>query len=150
MEGFVLSTFVFLSYKCILTKETRVVQDLIEPLDGCEGSILMHNDVLYFSNPSNASYKRFNMTVHVSTDDGESWKEFLPVNSGRVGYSTLASLSNGKIGMLYEHATQSGRRVRFLFQLQSHLYHSTQSIERRNFVENFGCKGVNEKRAYAC
>ena len=65
--------------------------------------------MLYFSNPSNPSYKRYNMTVHVSRDEGASWRLFQTIDPGRVGYSALGLLPGGAaVGMLYEHADESG------------------------------------------
>lgn len=91
---------------------TRVVDDLPEPFDGCEGSILRHasQDTLYFSNPTNTSFLRFNMTIHVSTDHGSSWQEYLVIDQGRVGYSSLQLMLNDReIAMLYEHANHTGK-----------------------------------------
>lgn len=57
--------------------------------------------VLLFSN-ANSNSSRSNGTVRASCDDGETWpiqKVFAP---GAMAYSTLATLPDGRVGLLYE------------------------------------------------
>lgn len=60
--------------------------------------------VLLFSNAASQS-SRSNGTIRMSCDDGETWpiaKEFQP---GSMSYSTLATLPDGNVGLLYEPGT---------------------------------------------
>lgn len=69
--------------------------------------------VLLFSNA--ASQKgRTNGTVRASCDDGQTWpiaKAFRP--SGTMSYSTLATLPDGNVGLLYEPSFSSIRYAEF-------------------------------------
>jgi sialidase-1 len=54
---------------------SRLVPELKEPIDGCEGSLIgypSHNLTLY-SGPNSQDY-RVNMTLWASADGGDSWK----------------------------------------------------------------------------
>lgn len=59
---------------------------------------------LLFSNP--ASTKRENMTVRLSYDEGKTWPVSKTIYPGLAGYSSLALLPDGSIGMFYEHGAQ--------------------------------------------
>lgn len=91
---------------------TRVMRNMKNPFDGCEGSLMQDHrtGLLYFSNPWNASYLRFNLTVHYSSDYGESWNFLHLINAGRSGYSSMFVLQqNNSMGMLYERSTLPDR-----------------------------------------
>ena len=83
------------------------------PDPGCQGSILRMPDwgassgrgLLLFSNPPHPGpfEARKNLTVRLSDDNGQSWKEAREVYPGPGAYSSLAVLGDGStIGMLYE------------------------------------------------
>jgi sialidase-1 len=58
---------------------------------------------LLFSNPANAERNdRSNMTVRLSHDEGSTWPVSRQVCAGPAGYSCLAILADGNIGLLYE------------------------------------------------
>ncbi len=78
---------------------------LIEPI--CMASLInVKEGVLAFSNP-NTTKGRYNMTVKISTDDGNTW---LPENQllineyGSYGYSCMTMINENTIGILYEGA----------------------------------------------
>ena len=78
---------------------------LIEPV--CQGSLIRHRwpkgdrpGVLVFSNP--ASKKRDTLTVRLSFDDGKTWPVDRVICETSAAYSSLASLPDGDIGILYE------------------------------------------------
>lgn len=75
---------------------------LIEPV--CQASLIRvetpQSGLLLFSNP--ASKKREKMTVRLSQDDGKTWSASRLVAPGKAAYSSLAALSNGSVGLLYE------------------------------------------------
>lgn len=57
--------------------------------------------VLLFSNAASKT-SRSNGTVRVSCDDGETWPIAKTFASGQTAYSTLVTLPDGNIGLLYE------------------------------------------------
>ncbi|XP_077987946.1 sialidase-1-like [Glandiceps talaboti] len=67
----------------------------------CAGSVLIHNNLMFFANPANAS-KRVNMTVRWSEDFGKTWAGALVVDPGDSEYSCLSSVDDDHIGLLYE------------------------------------------------
>lgn len=82
---------------------------LVDP--GNNGAIIRHDPEaqpgtpqsrrLVFSNTADSTGRR-NLTVRLSCDDGKSWPVAIPIERGPAGYSTLVSLANGDIGVLYE------------------------------------------------
>ena len=79
---------------------------LVEP--PCEASILRFTERpkwgksrILFSNPASAK-GRANLTVRLSSDEGQSWAVSKQVNAGPSAYSCLAVLSDMTIGCLYE------------------------------------------------
>lgn len=78
---------------------------LIEPI--CQGSLLMYSfsgkesSKLLFLNPADENYRR-NMTLRLSTDEGETWIKNKVLFSGPAAYSDLTVLPNGNIGCFYE------------------------------------------------
>ncbi|WP_158588241.1 exo-alpha-sialidase [Galactobacter valiniphilus] len=57
--------------------------------------------VLLFSNAGSTS-SRTNGTVRISFDDGKTWSGSRVFQTGGMAYSTLATLPDGSIGLLYE------------------------------------------------
>lgn len=87
-------------------EHTTSRKGLIEPV--CMASLIKHNfenrDILIFSNPADQSVRQ-NMTIKVSTDEGETWptKYHTLIDEGRGrGYSCLTSIDENTIGILYE------------------------------------------------
>ncbi len=76
-----------------------IAEALIEPV--CQASLIsLGKGRLLFSNP--ADTKRVRMTVKLSPDDGQSWPVARVVHEGLAAYSSLTSLKDGRIGLLYE------------------------------------------------
>jgi len=78
---------------------------LIEP--HCQASILRYTwtasdekSRILFANP--ADKQRQNLTVRLSYDEGYSWPVAKTIHAGPAGYSCLAALPDGRIGLLYE------------------------------------------------
>ena len=63
--------------------------------------------VLLFSNAASTS-SRSNGTVRVSFDDGETWAASRTFHSAGMAYSTLATLPDGNVGLLYEPEAGNG------------------------------------------
>ncbi|XP_077988182.1 sialidase-1-like [Glandiceps talaboti] len=76
-----------------------VDETLIDPV--CDGSVLIHDGIMFFSNPAN-SKKRENMTLRWSLNYGASWEGALTIFSGGSEYSTLTSIDDNHIGLIYE------------------------------------------------
>ncbi|WP_379845127.1 sialidase family protein [Larkinella bovis] len=82
----------------------RVATDLPDPV--CQGSLIDYQPrrgkrVLLFSN-LNHQTSRENLTIRVSTDDGQRWSGGKTVYSGPSAYSDLVIQQDGQIGILYE------------------------------------------------
>jgi sialidase-1 len=60
---------------------------------------------LLFSNP--ASTRRERMTVRLSDDEGQTWSAARVVHDGPAAYSSLVTLPDGRIGVLYERGEKS-------------------------------------------
>lgn len=69
-------------------------------------------EVLLFSNAGSQS-GRSNGTVRASCDDGETWPMSKVFQPGTMSYSTMATLPNGNVGMLYEPSFDSIRYAEF-------------------------------------
>jgi len=85
--------------------DVRLDSTLIDPV--CQASLIRvgfpetgKTGQMLFSNP--ASKKRDTMTVRLSLDDGKTWSASRLVTPGSAAYSSLAMLSNGDVGLLYE------------------------------------------------
>ncbi len=85
--------------------ETWHDPELIEPI--CQASILRADSTgssvlgpILFSNP--AARERIRLTVRLSRDEGRTWPVSRLLYSGPSGYSSLAVLSDGSIGCLFE------------------------------------------------
>lgn len=69
-------------------------------------------EVLLFSNAGSQS-SRSNGTVRASCDDGETWPMSKVFQEGAMSYSTLATLPNGNVGILYEPGLDTIRYAEF-------------------------------------
>lgn len=64
------------------------------------------NPLIAFSNPASTD-KRVNMTVRWSRDGGRSWFASKTVHPGPSAYSSLADMSGGRLGLLFEGGVRS-------------------------------------------
>jgi sialidase-1 len=76
---------------------------LIEPV--CQASAVRRDNAVLFSNP--ASKRRENMTVKISRDNCQTWRELIQLHPGPAAYSDLAVLPDGTVGCLYEAGEKS-------------------------------------------
>jgi sialidase-1 len=79
---------------------------LIEPI--CQASLHRSSrpqekdkSLLLFSNPASLSQRRL-MTIRLSDDEGKTWPVSKLIHQGSAAYSCLATLPDGRIGLLYE------------------------------------------------
>nr|WP_238598616.1 LamG-like jellyroll fold domain-containing protein [Saccharothrix sp. ALI-22-I] len=79
-----------------------------------QGAVLaLRNGTLLFSGPSDPTDREL-MRIRYSTDNGVTWTAGGLVNGSRAGYSDLAELATGEIGLLYEGGTDfSADEIRF-------------------------------------
>ncbi len=87
---------------------TLVDQQLDDELYGpnCQGSLDSYLDstgqfVAIFSNPRH-KFRRENLVLQRSFDDGQSWEPIATIFEGYAGYSDLIVLQDGQIGCLFE------------------------------------------------
>lgn len=95
----------------------RFDEALFEPV--CMGSLLRSGDALIFANPKSSaprdpenpegSWKRENLTVRLSEDDGMTWPHARVIEPGASGYSDLAAGADGTVYCVYEDGSPSGR-----------------------------------------
>ena len=86
------------------------VRTLPEPLRGCEGSLVHHpaTDKLYFSHPDPAlDLLRNRLVVWSSANLGATWEEHAVVWPKAAGYSSLAVLPGGRLGVFYDRNNHS-------------------------------------------
>ena len=84
---------------------TRFVEELPQPINGCEGSMVRaegDDDVLFFSGPD-SRLLRTGMAIWTSRTGGDSWAKATTVDSGTSGYSSLQVMGTG-LGLLYEQS----------------------------------------------
>ena len=72
-------------------EEPYIVPDLVETIEGCEGSIVKDPSTgfLYFSIPNFRGIIRQNLTVFQSLDEGLKWNTYSSVDKGAVAYSAM-------------------------------------------------------------
>ncbi len=83
---------------------------LIEPR--CQASLIRYRPsdaeevpIVLFSNPADAE-KRYKMVLRLSVDDGRTWPAWKSLYPGPAAYSCLTTLSDGRVGCLYERGTK--------------------------------------------
>jgi sialidase-1 len=119
------STHVFLSARTLLLSRAQslstdggltfppmqLVPPLPQPLDGVEGSIVWHEPSrkLFLSSLQEDSLvgQRYNLTLHSSSDLGQSWQIDHVIDPGHSAYSAMALLPNQSIGILFERSNNS-------------------------------------------
>ena len=85
---------------------TPTVDDKNLPEPTCQGSLLRLDDhTIAFLNP--AGPKRANGTLRLTHDDGRTWASSRLAFPGPFAYSSMALLKDGRIGVLYEPASNT-------------------------------------------
>jgi sialidase-1 len=90
---------------------TRFDPVLVDP--AVQGSIIRYsfNDEgqsrLLVSNPAHP-HSRYNLTVRLSTDEGQTWPISKVIDPGNAAYSDLVIQADQRIGVLYERGNQGG------------------------------------------
>ncbi|QYC41521.1 Sialidase precursor [Nonomuraea coxensis DSM 45129] len=73
---------------------------------GANGAPVRTATALYSGNAHTSA--RNDLTVRLSTDDGATWPVRALIKTGTAGYSTMAVLANGQVGVLYEIGDTGG------------------------------------------
>jgi len=94
---------------------TRHDPALIDP--SCNAGITRYTrdgkDIIIFTNAASSS-RRENLTVKLSYDDGRTWPAARTIQAGPAAYSTVISLRDGNIGVLYERGEKdAAERITF-------------------------------------
>ncbi|XP_033119804.1 sialidase-1-like [Anneissia japonica] len=74
---------------------------LIDPIDA--GAILVHGGYLFFVNAA-SSKSRSNITLRWSANEGKTWDGALSIYRGPAAYSTLTSVDENHIGVVFERS----------------------------------------------
>ena len=77
----------------------KLHEALVEPV--CQASMITCHGHVLFSNPDSET-ARERLTVRASSDDGGTWHPTKVVYAGSAAYSSMAVLSDGRIGILFE------------------------------------------------
>ncbi|XP_071798845.1 sialidase-1-like [Asterias amurensis] len=80
----------------------RIDTTLIDPT--CAGSVLLHNDMMFFTNAA-SSLSRINLTLRWSANAGLTWAGSLVINPGVSEYSCLTVVDDNHIGIVYEEGS---------------------------------------------
>ncbi len=84
---------------------TRTSQGL--EANNCNGDILPWGKGLILHSYIKEKETRKGLTLAVSADGGDSWKDILTLQPGSAAYSTMVAFKNGDVGILYEDGTNS-------------------------------------------
>ena len=105
-------------------EEIRFDEALVEPI--CMASLLRVGNALLFANPDSTeprnpenplgNWKRQNLSIRLSEDEGRTWPYKRVIEPGVSGYSDLAADAAGAVYCVYEDGTPSdrGTHVKYL------------------------------------
>jgi sialidase-1 len=87
----------------------NVLNTLVQPLHGCEGSTLYHQSSrqLFYTGLGGTSVVRTNLSLFTSQDNGENWTFIKTIWPGPSAYSSLTTLNDHSIGVLHEAGNRS-------------------------------------------
>ena len=77
----------------------------LDPVANCQGSMIALPDGsgdLVFSGPRNSKHARANLSLALSSDEGNTWRYVVEVDTGVSEYSCIAPIAGRKTGILYE------------------------------------------------
>jgi sialidase-1 len=93
----------------ITFNKINVLNTLEQPLTGCQGSTIYHENTrqLFYSGLAETSFIRTNLSLHISNDNGENWRYIKTIYPGSSAYSSLTIMNDQSIGLLYEWANNT-------------------------------------------
>ena len=88
--------------------KVKILNTLVQPPGGCEGSSLYHQSTrrLFYSGLAVNVTQRTHLSLYVSKDEGENWSFIETIWSGPSAYSSLTTLTDQSIGILFEAGTK--------------------------------------------
>jgi sialidase-1 len=94
----------------ITFNRVNVLNTLVQPLHGCEGSTIYRQDSrqIFYSGLAETSTTRTNLSLHVSVDNGENWTFVRTICPGSSSYSSMTIMRDQSIGILYEKGLTAG------------------------------------------
>lgn len=97
--------------------KVTVLNNLVQPAYGCEGSTVYHSPTkqIFYSGLATTSTVRTNLSLYTSSDSGENWSYVKSICSGASGYSSMTIMSDQSIGILYEKGDKSGAPATLTF-----------------------------------
>ncbi len=75
----------------------------------CNGDIISYGKGLLLHSYIKGKDSRRTLTLAVSRDGGDSWKDILTLEEGPAAYSTMVRFRNGDVGVLYEAGLDGSR-----------------------------------------
>jgi len=86
----------------------KILNTLVQPSTGCEGSTLYHQNSrqLFYSGVAETT-SRTNVSLHISKDNSESWTYIKTIWAGPSAYSSLTTLKDQSIGVLFEGGSKT-------------------------------------------
>ena len=75
--------------------------------NSCNGDIINWGKDMVIHSYIKGKDARTGLTLAVSCDGGNSWADFITLQSGPAAYSTMVRFKNGDIGILYEDGSRS-------------------------------------------
>ena len=75
--------------------------------NNCNGDILPWKKGLILHSYIKEKDDRTGLTLAISADGGNSWRDILTLQPGAAAYSTMVAFKNGDVGILYEDGTNS-------------------------------------------
>lgn len=119
--------------------ESRAVPELVEPLDGCEGSMVINDkkDVLLYTGPNSNGIYRRNLTMWISAAaDGNKWNSVATIDPSNAGYSSMQFLhrDQSEVAVLWEQADDARAvmipdRIVFASYALPNLIHEKHSVQ---------------------
>ena len=84
--------------------QVNVLNTLVEPMGGCEGSTIYHSKShqLFYTGLAGTSSVRTNLSLYTSEDNGQKWTCMKTIWKGPSAYSSLTIMNDESIGVLYE------------------------------------------------
>ncbi|CAF4950971.1 unnamed protein product [Rotaria sp. Silwood1] len=86
-----------------------VLNTLVQPLTGCQGSTIYHKNThqIFYTGLAETSIIRSNLSLYISQDNGENWTYIKTIYQGSSSYSSLTIMNDESIGLLYEWANKT-------------------------------------------
>jgi len=113
----------------------KPVLDKNLPGPTCQGSMIrLDEQAILFLNP--ASEERENLTLRMSTDEGQNWAYARVVNQSLAAYSDLAVTKNSEILCLFENGTEKYHEKISLVKVSRNWLAGSKKVEEKNLTNH--------------